>query len=174
MNIFFTSDHHFYHNNIIEYCNRPFSSVTEMNAEMISRWNNTVKQSDIVYHLGDFSLGSKEHVKEILDSLNGRIFFIQGNHDGSWLTNPTIMSKTRVFLGDIKTISISNQKIVLCHYAMRSWDRSHYGVWHLYGHHHGNLAPHGLSFDVGVDTNNFYPYSFDEVKERIGNLSIAD
>ena len=128
MNIFFTSDHHFYHNNIIEYCNRPFSSVGEMNSEMVSRWNSVVKQSDVVYHLGDFSLGNKEHIKEILDSLNGRIFFIQGNHDGNWITNPAIMSKTRVFLGDIKTVNVNGQKIVLCHYAMRSWDRSHYGA----------------------------------------------
>ena len=60
--------------------------------------------------------------------------------------------------------------ITLCHYAMRSWERSHYATWHLYGHHHGKLPPYGLSFDVGVDCWNFYPVSLDQVKEKMATL----
>lgn len=56
MNIFFTSDTHFGHNNIIKLSNRPFSSVEEMNEGLIERWNDVVGAEDIVYHLGDFSL----------------------------------------------------------------------------------------------------------------------
>ena len=55
--VFFTSDTHFYHGNIIRFCNRPFKSVEMMNETIISNWNNTVGQDDIVFHLGDFCLG---------------------------------------------------------------------------------------------------------------------
>ena len=56
--------------------------------------------------------------------------------------------------------------IVLSHYAMRVWNSSHHGSWHLYGHTHGELEdlPNSLSFDVGVDCHDFYPISYDEVK----------
>ena len=57
--IFFTSDHHFYHSNIIKYCQRPFHSVEEMNEEMIRRWNSVVGVDDTVYYLGDFSLAKR-------------------------------------------------------------------------------------------------------------------
>lgn len=80
-NVFITSDTHFSHENIIKYCNRPFSTVEEMNEEMIRRWNETVRKDDIVWHLGDFCFGKKENIAKILPRLNGRINLILGNHD---------------------------------------------------------------------------------------------
>jgi calcineurin-like phosphoesterase family protein len=64
--------------------------------------------------------------------------------------------------------TINDQHIVVCHYAMRTWGRSHFNSWQLYGHSHGTLEGHGKQMDIGVDTNHFYPYSFDEIK-RIMN-----
>jgi calcineurin-like phosphoesterase family protein len=58
MAIFFTSDHHFGHENIIRYCNRPFTSVQQMNEIMILRWNGAVLPEDEVYYLGDFAMKS--------------------------------------------------------------------------------------------------------------------
>jgi calcineurin-like phosphoesterase family protein len=58
-NIFFTSDTHFYHTNIIKYCNRPFSSVEEMNQKLIENWNNTISEHDTIFHLGDFMFKKK-------------------------------------------------------------------------------------------------------------------
>ena len=81
MNTWIISDTHFGHENIIKYCNRPFSSVEEMDARMIKLWNNVVKKNDIVYHLGDFGVGNKEYISKIVSKLNGRIFLILGNHD---------------------------------------------------------------------------------------------
>ena len=78
--IFFTSDHHFYHTNIIKYCNRPFQSVEEMNEEMVKRWNSVVNPGDTVYYLGDFSL-AKRPVEVFVPRLNGEKHFIMGNHD---------------------------------------------------------------------------------------------
>lgn len=93
--IFVTSDHHFNHANIIKYCNRPWNSgkgidgnvivaqedVDRMNSDMIQRWNDVVGQNDVVYHLGDFALGDKTLVPEIVAKLNGNIRLVLGNHD---------------------------------------------------------------------------------------------
>lgn len=81
INTFFTSDHHFGHKNILEYEKeyRPFSSLEEMHEVMIERWNNVVRNNDIVYHLGDFCFGRNNI--EIASRLNGKKRIILGNHD---------------------------------------------------------------------------------------------
>lgn len=93
--VFVTSDHHFNHANIIKYCNRPWNSgkdsdgniivtkddVFRMNEDMIERWNSVVGKTDIVYHLGDFALGDRSRVADIVKRLNGSIRLILGNHD---------------------------------------------------------------------------------------------
>lgn len=80
INTWYISDTHFNHNKIIEYCNRPFSNVEQMNETMIKRWNSVVRKDDIVYHLGDFGFGNKEEITDIVKKLNGKIFLIKGNH----------------------------------------------------------------------------------------------
>lgn len=81
MRVFITSDSHFGHKNIIEYCNRPFADVDEMNAALIERWNSVVGKDDMVIHLGDVGLGSREKIGAIVRQLNGRKMLIMGNHD---------------------------------------------------------------------------------------------
>ena len=81
MKVFIISDTHFGHENIIKYCNRPFSSVEEMDQTMIKRWNETVSNNDIIIHLGDFALCSRDRLKEIVSKLNGKKILIMGNHD---------------------------------------------------------------------------------------------
>ena len=81
MNVHFIGDTHLNHDNIIDYCNRPYRNITEMNEDLIKKWNNTVKKNDIVFHLGDVYLGSKDGLKNIVQRLNGRKFLIKGNHD---------------------------------------------------------------------------------------------
>lgn len=80
-NTWIVSDTHFYHENIIRYCNRPYANAVEMNEDLIAKWNNVVGKDDLVWHLGDFAFGSKDHVKEIVSRLNGRINLVMGNHD---------------------------------------------------------------------------------------------
>lgn len=79
--VFFTSDTHFNHSNIIRFCNRPFHNVEEMNETIIRNWNSVVAPDDIVFHLGNFCLGGAAEWTKILERLNGRIYLILGNHD---------------------------------------------------------------------------------------------
>jgi len=78
--IFLTSDEHYYHSNIIKYCNRPYSSLFEMHKDLIDRHNSFVSDNDTVYHLGDFSFNHKK-ITNILNHLNGTHILICGNHD---------------------------------------------------------------------------------------------
>lgn len=169
---FFTSDSHFFHRKILSYCSRPFPDVEAMDQELVERWNAKVGKADTVFHLGDFCFGrgSKaqmiEHARFYRSCLNGQIHFIYGNHDKA---ARLAQEKYKIFesVSNLSEININGQDIVLCHYAMRTWRKSHRGSWHLYGHSHGNLPddPNSLSFDVGVDCHNFAPISFDEVSE---------
>lgn len=81
MDIWFTSDNHFNHYNIIKYCGRPFHYNTEMTHTLVNNWNKCVGENDLVYHLGDFGLASKQSMADILSRLNGQIILILGNHD---------------------------------------------------------------------------------------------
>jgi calcineurin-like phosphoesterase family protein len=169
-NVFFTSDQHFGHKNIIEYCNRPFADVEEMNRTMISLWNGVVRPEDLVYHLGDFCL-DRGNVNSLLNILNGTIFFLWGSHD-KWMRHfaPDNNESRVIFLGSLDEIIIEKQPIILCHYSMRSWPKSFHGSWHLFGHSHGRLEPYGKSFDVGVDYWNFTPVSWEQVKNKMNEL----
>ena len=70
--VFFTSDTHFNHTNIIRFCNRPFKDVTHMNETIIANWNSVVGPDDIIFHLGDFCLGGSAEWKNISYSWQSR------------------------------------------------------------------------------------------------------
>lgn len=80
MTTWFTSDPHFFHNNVIRYCDRPFSSVEEMNEALIRNWNEVVRPGDTVICLGDFSLAFRP-VELFSARLMGDKFLVPGNHD---------------------------------------------------------------------------------------------
>ena len=123
-----------------------------MNEVLIENWNRIIKPRDRVYHLGDFVFGCPERIRK---RLNGRIFLILGNHDKfgkKWHS---------LFEGVFQIHEYKN--IIMCHYPIRYWNRSHYNSWHLHGHCHGHAEPIGKSFDVGVDCNNLTPLHYDEV-----------
>lgn len=160
--IFFTSDTHFDHSNIIHLAKRPFADLDEMNAALIDRWNAKVGSKDVVYHLGDFAFGDPTRASTFAKELNGAIHLIEGNHDADTVRycrdNFASISAT-------KDLSIDGQRLVLCHYPLREWNRAWRGSWHLFGHVHGRLdgEPHAKSLDVGVDSHNYAPIAFEEV-----------
>lgn len=158
---FFTGDQHFFHRNIVQYCGRPFGSVEEMNEAIIKRHNEVVKDTDRVIHLGDFTLvKNSTEIFHIIKRLKGDHTFLEGSHD-VWLKDKKYNQIWQKKIGD--------NYVVCCHYAMRVWPRSHYNSWQLYGHSHGRLEPVGKQWDVGVDNNNFYPVSYDQLVEIMKN-----
>lgn len=159
MSYFFTADQHYGHFNIIRYCNRPFKTIDEMDEELIKRHNEVVKNGDNVIHAGDFCWEKIYFpaLEKYISRLNGNHTFLDGSHD-VWL-------KSSGRRKQIWEKNIDGQVIVVCHYAMRVWSKSHYGSWQLYGHSHGTLPPEGKQYDIGVDNNNFYPVSFEQIVE---------
>lgn len=165
MNYWFTSDTHFGHTNIIKYCDRPFKTAEEMDNTIIENWNKVVEYNDIVYHLGDFCFGRNEgDFNRYFHRLKGRIILIKGNHDKlTWRYRSAFFASYNSY----HEVDIEGQKITLCHYAMKVWNKSHRGAWHLYGHSHGSLPDdkNSLSIDVGVDCHNFKPLNLNDIRD---------
>lgn len=178
MTIFFTSDQHFGHKNILTFGKgRPFSSVEDMQQGLIDKWNNKVKEEDTVYILGDFCWGfNSKKIKELMSQLNGKKILIAGNHDR---LNDYYKSASFQDIFTYHEVQIDGERIILCHFPIAEWNGYYYGAYHLYGHTHGtfNLAletlgrerPNGNCWDVGIDNNDFEPVSFDEIKDKIKN-----
>lgn len=161
--IFFTSDNHFNHAKIIEYCNRPFSSVEEMNETMIKNWNKVVGAQDIVYHLGDFAFGRNQLI-EFKNKLNGKLILIVGNHD------------LRVFkLGKLKQIFDEAYKDLIIEIDGSNLYLSHCPTetpspnidFYLNGHVHQNWIIRDNCINVGVDVWNFTPITWQQIKQKI-------
>jgi len=165
MSIWVTADTHFGHDNIRKYCQRPFSSLDEMDYTLMENWNRVVKSGDTVYHLGDFAYGDHERVKRYRWSLKGKIILIMGNHD----YKNRIKNIKGLFteIADLKTIKYNGEKLILCHYAMRTWDSSHWNTYQLYGHSHGRMPPVGKQMDVGVDANGFQLFHIDQIMKTM-------
>lgn len=178
--LFFTSDTHFFHKNIIKYCERPFASAEEMNEYLIAEWNKVVPEDGVVFHIGDVSLTAPpKALWDVLHRLNGTIYLVIGNHENDALgkdynkqTWRGIYDIAEIFVKDPE-ITYGEQHIVMCHYPMIVWNGSHRGSWNLFGHVHGGLSNKGVinhpanAMDVGVDSHNFRPISYQEVKEQI-------
>lgn len=163
MAVYFTSDTHFGHKAILKLSRRPFASIEAMDAALAANWNAAIAPGDIVYHLGDFSFRNARPVPDYLAALNGEVHLIVGNHDGGTLKRH---AESFASVNQIREIDVNGQAIVLCHYPMREWHACWRGAWHLYGHVHGRLnhKPLGHSLDVGVDSNRFRPWSFEDIE----------
>lgn len=170
--VFFTADTHIGHTRVIEYCSRPFASVDEMDEAIVDRWNAVVKPSDLVYHLGDFALCAADRAIAFARRLNGQKYLIFGNHDKRLRKNVEFLAAW-VWARDLQQIEVSEQKITLCHFAMRTWNQAHRGAWQLHGHSHGSLAPIGRQVDVGVDCWGFAPVAFEDVQASMASRDFA-
>lgn len=166
---FFTSDLHFYHNNIIKFCNRPFGSVEHMNQGLIDNWNMVVGKKDHIWILGDFSFGTYEQTEEILAQLNGIKHLIVGNHDRKGRAEKlfnTDWKKWFVEKHDYFRLKVNGCKFVLCHFPFKSWER---GYINLHGHLHNTPDTYEYKwgqYEVGVDLNNYAPILLEDVIKR--------
>lgn len=162
--IWFTADTHFDHRNIINYCNRPFKDVDDMNQWLVFNWNAVIDPRDTVYFLGDFAFKNHEYW---IKQLKGHKILIVGSHDKELKSLCHFPYPQWAFEASspMLEIKIDGQYITLCHYCMRVWPRSHRGSWHLYAHSHGDLEPIGKSWDVGIDNNNYFPVPWTHIKD---------
>ena len=174
MDIFFTSDLHFGHKNLLKMGKgRPFSSIEEHDQLLIENWNNVVKKGDLVYILGDVSLGCDlEKLCEYFKMLNGAKHLIVGNHDRkkemATLLNKNLLQSMRDYYELKYVVPINNKpyKFVLSHYPILEFNNSYRKNWsiHLYGHIHDTANYDNLykklgfaAAHIGVDTSDKYP-----------------
>lgn len=170
--IFFTSDTHFHHTNIIRYCKRPFSSIEEMDKALINNWNKVVPPDGIVFHLGDFCFGGSAEIKNLLSKLNGKIILIKGNHDRISKGMESMFEHVSYEMN----IKIDDYKIILNHYPLLTFAGAlkPKPTIQLFGHVHSGPYCNGSDkvrlkylhpsqYDVGVDNNNYKPVSWKEI-----------
>lgn len=162
MSLWFTSDTHFGHANIIKHSERPFTNVDEMDEALIAAWNECVGPKDEVWHLGDFCHWRLKPGK-YASRLNGRIHLVLGNHDADAKEMAPHFSTVQ----EVKYLRHEGERFWLSHYPHRAWRNSHHGCIHLFGHTHGDYANWRRSMDVGVDAVGYKPISFAEVVERL-------
>ncbi len=177
-NVWFTSDQHYGHSNIIRFCNRPFNDVHEMNESLIKNHNSVVKTDDIVYYLGDFGFMDVDKLKNILVRLNGQKILIYGNHDKVIKGAVGAFKSLFLHMTDYLEINVYGNKIILCHYPMLSWNGSGRGSIMLHGHSHGTSEYGNLKnskiLDVGVDCHNYAPISAKEIFSKMSKRMSED
>lgn len=170
--IYFTADLHLGHKRIIQMTNRPFPTVEEMDATLITNWNKKVKANDTVYIIGDLIYKSQSPEK-YLRQLKGKKVLIRGNHDEGWLR---LLAANKYFsnITPLLEISLFDRMITLCHYPMLEWRNSRKSGkklgYLIHGHIHNRLdTKYDLLFNnsnalnAGVDINNFEPVTFEEL-----------
>lgn len=168
MQIYFSSDLHLGHRGIIDFQNRPFQSVEEMNRTLIHNFNSVIHANDVLYLLGDVTHRIPEsEANGLIKKLKGRKILIRGNHDGDY--DPTLFEG----IYDYKEFNHEKMKYVLMHYPLMEWNRSrHNSSIHLHGHIHSdgqyneeNRVNGILRYDVGVDANHYYPVSLQYIQQ---------
>lgn len=158
--IYFTADTHFYHRNIIKYCNRPFVSLDQMHRTIIDNFNSVLTSDDILYHVGDVGLGPAVAVKELLDSIVCKeIIFVMGNHDSK--------KKIEYWGGTaIKGIDLEHNDNIFLIKHVPLYAPTYKAV--ISGHHHEKYRINGNIFNVGVDVNDFKPVSIETIIDLVG------
>lgn len=177
--LWFTSDTHFWHQNIISWTGRPWKDAPEMNKALIENWNSVVPKDGLVFHLGDFCFAGASEWGKLRRELNGRIYLVMGNHD-SVASQPMLELFEKVY-GGIARLRVGHQEIWASHFPLMCWTGMNRESWNLYGHVHTMKVPDsqqlgldaprvrdcsvpGKQYDVGVDYNDYKPISFFEIQ----------
>ena len=184
--IFFTSDPHYGHRNILTFCHRPFKDTKEMEKSLIENWNSVVGDNDIAFILGDVMwFEGRTECKKVLEQLKGKeIHIVPGNHDKletfEYLSDRFIIHDSIVTCW-VKTFNGTNQ-LFLCHFPMATWPHFEQQAVHLFGHiHSGQLSENrvdkigedlvvkeGKCYDVGCDNNNYTPIEVRDIYNKLG------
>lgn len=178
---FYTADTHFGHKLMLDpkACGRPFADTREMDEFLIRQWNDVVKPTDIVYHLGDvfFGMQDEARVRSIFSRLMGRKILILGNHDykKTNVPHPLLVGLGWEKVAQHYQTEDEGQHLFLSHYAQRTWPKIRKGGWHFYGHCHGQLPHYHRSRDVGVDCpdTGYAPRTFKQLTALMRNAEVG-
>ena len=171
--IFYTSDLHLGHANIIRHCNRPFASVEDMDEALIGNWNAKLTDGDTVHILGDLMFRNSCPSEEYLSRLKGKKHLVVGNHDKAWMKKVDL-SRWFESVEMMRFFTDGQRKITECHYPMMSWPFANHDGWMVYGHIHENtnmdywpmIAQNDHMLNAGVDINGFEPVTFEEMQQN--------
>lgn len=182
--VFFTSDTHFGHKNILKFCNRPFENIKQHNEALVQYWNETVGPNDIIFHLGDFFwFNSRTETLKLIKQLNGQIYVVPGNHDTINQFEYCLRDLPNFHLiSDVACVFLTNYdsnqpgksiEIYLSHFVLSTWSHRDRKAINLFGHiHSGPLANvdfdddiplRSYQYDVGCDNNNYRPIEIREI-----------
>jgi len=200
--IYFTSDLHIGHENVMSFSNRPFKDLDHMHKVLINNFNAIVPKFGVTYFLGDIGLTRADTVKEVVEQLNGTKILILGNHDRGY--NSMYTAGFDVVMHGA-TLQIAGETATLTHCPLRglfrentegmkgaidgeNWHKEskHYnystqdrGQFHLHGHIHSpnggkSKKIEGKQYDVGVDANNYRPVSISKIESWISNYKLKE
>ena len=166
MKVYFTSDTHYHHTNIIKYCERPFTDIPSMHEGLVAAWNSTVADDDVVFHLGDYALPKSSQLHELRDmtlGLKGSKFLVRGNHDK--LSDDFLLSSG--FKSTYGSINIGG--VLLTHHPLHEAITRDLCILKLgpfdhvvHGHiHHRDVPNFDAHYNVAVDRNEFKPVPLD-------------
>lgn len=181
MKYFFTSDLHFQHTNIMKFCPESrgmFSNVDEMNEAVVKAFNSKVSEEDHTFIIGDLVFGKIQSGIEYLKRLNGTKTIVTGNHDRKLIAHPQFQAQKGLMgiteIVSEKLFTIDNIYIHMYHFPISEWDQCHRGSFHLHGHQHSPKSQKitHRKMDVGVDSNNLEPYSWEEIKQRLLSMPV--
>lgn len=164
-----TSDLHFGHSGIVEYCNRP-TTPEKHNQWIVDTLNSQINPQDTVYHHGDLAFRCKNHDELIalLLTLNGTWRLIPGNHDDPKFLKKLCEHDKFELLPPIFELKINKQTIVMCHYPIENWNKQRYGSIHTHGHLHDNECRINIEnrYNVCLDYDNFKVVDLNELVNK--------
>ena len=183
--IFFTSDPHYGHRNILNFCKRPFTNTKEMEKALIENWNSVVGDNDIAFILGDVMwFEGRNECRKILEQLKGKVIhIIPGNHDNKetfeYLSDRFIIHDSIVTLW-VKTFNGTNE-MFLCHTPQATWPHWEKTAAHFFGHIHSGprsecavdipgkdlQLKEGRCYDVGCDNNEYTPIEVRDIYKKL-------
>lgn len=178
--VYITSDIHAYHKNLckgssswsnLDGC-RDFKDQFEMTDKVVENINSMVGEDDILFHLGDWSFGGIDNVVKLRERIRCKhIIHIFGNHDHNIRQHKELQNLFD-WCGDYLEIRLFGTNVVMCHYPIASWNGMGDKSQHYFGHVHNNFPNHGRSKDVGLDTNNLFPYNLKDLVEEMKKIPV--
>lgn len=182
--VWFTADTHFGHRMLVEKGYRPYSTVPEMDADLIDRWNSAVRPDDTVWHLGDFGMGGPRNFLPVLGQLHGTVHLVTGNHDHPWPGHRDSYKHQAAWMAagfaSIQAFArrrINGRTVVMSHFPYEgdhvdddravAYRLRDMGEWLLHGHVHTEWAVRGRQVNVGVDVREFTPVPLAAVAEMV-------